>query len=98
MFTVILCLAVVCQWLAFELYWQAQRAELELLAVREQVRRSHEYLKAQLPRGCTNVRKTVPVNYADGIPDNYDWNDDLEKTQALPESAPGHSGMRSRIR
>lgn len=90
-------------WLAFQMYWHAQETERNFADVRERIRKSHEYLKEQLPRGCgVNVRKTVVVDYADGIPNDYDWDEEMEKTQALPEGKlddnAHDSGMRAKVR
>lgn len=103
MFWTSLGFAVALMWLAFELYWQAQGVEQGLADARMRVRKSHDYLKAQLPRGCgVNVNKTVAVDYAAGVKSDYDWEDDLDKTQMLPEGttdAGSHqSGMRSKVR
>lgn len=98
MFASIVVLACICMWLAVELYWQAQRVEASLDAAREQARRSHEYLRAQLPKGCVNVRKTVAVNYSEGLPNDHDWDDDLDKTQALPSATDHDSGMRPKVK
>lgn len=98
MFTAILCLACVCMYLGVELYWQAQRSELAIAGLREQSRKSHEYLRTQLPKGCVNVRKTVAVNYADGVRNDFNWDDELDKTQTLPDATPDDSGMRPKRR
>lgn len=103
MFYVSLVLASALMWLAFELYRQAQETAIGDALTREQIRKSHDYLKAQLPRGCgVNVHKTVAVDYAAGIKNDWNWDEDLEKTQALPEGtndANSHqSGMRAKVR
>jgi len=96
MFYLLVFMACALMWLAFELYWQAQRTEAGLAAGSEQTRKSHAYLKAQLPRGSANVRKTVAVDYAAGIDSGNDWEDDLAATQAFPEVSD--SGMRRKTK
>lgn len=84
-------LASLLMWFAFELYWLAQRAEARYRENRERVRKSHEYLKAQLPRGCgVNVNRTIAVDYTAGFDTGDDWEEDFQKTQALLNK----SGMR----
>lgn len=88
-------LASLLMWFAFELYWLAQRAEAGDRANKELTRKSHEYLKAQLPRGCgVNVNRTVAVDYTEGFDTGDDWEEDFQKTQALPEASSNKSGMR----
>lgn len=96
MFWLALIFAALFMWLAFELYRQAQESEYGIAAARAQTRKSHEFLKAQMPRGCVNVRKTVPVDYSQGIPNDYDWDEEMEKTQAFPESS--ESGTHRKVR
>lgn len=76
-------------WVALELYWQAQRAELRYQALKAGFRRLGAWVQSRLPKGI-NVQKTVAVDYKKGfsLPDSWD-SEDFESTQHLDDKDSG---------
>lgn len=99
MFPAFLGLAALIMWVAVELYFQAQRQEAGDAANKEQTRKSHEYLKAQMPRGCNNVNKTIAVGYDDLIDSGSDdWEEEMVKTQMFSNDIVGNQNPKSGTR